>query len=132
MLHLCQTAKAQPCGEVRLKLEAIGTFWMGPSCSQKVSWAPRRVRTAECYQSYLRCQHSDTEIMQFTHWHGNSPVKGLSSATMGKWEGKIEGPCFTCPPVMVVLFALRSLTPWQHRGEAAQDSPFPSLPSHTG
>lgn len=89
-----------------------------------------------CYQCYLRCQHSDTEIMQFTNWHGNSPVKDLSNATGGKWEGKIEGPCFTCPPVKVVLFALRSLTPWQHRGEAAQDLQgvqdllFSSLLSH--
>lgn len=122
MLKLCQTAKAQPCGEVKLKLEAMGTFWMAPSCSQKVSCAPRWVRIAGCYQScqYLSCKHSDTETMEFTNWHGNSPVKDLSNATRRKWEGKLEGPSFTCHLEIMVLFALRSQTLWQHGWEAVQ------------
>lgn len=99
MLRLCQTAKAQPCGEVKLKLEAIGTFWMAPSCSQKVFWAPGWVRIAECYQcyQYLRCKHSDIQIMEFTNWHGHSPVKDPSNAPKRKCERKTESPFFHLP-----------------------------------
>lgn len=49
---------------------------------------------------------------------GQLPAKDPSNATRRKCEGKIEDPSFTCPLVIMVLFALRSQTLWQHRWEA--------------
>lgn len=77
-------------------------------------------------------------MMEFTNWQGNCPVKDPRNATRRKCEGKIEGPSSTCPLVIMVLFALRSQTLWQHRWEAVhdlqvlQDLLFPSFFSHTG
>lgn len=88
MFRLCQTARPRPCREVKLKLEAIGTFWMVPSCSQKVSWLPRWVRIAELL----------LHIRESTNWHSHSPVKNPSNANRKKYGGKIEGPFFLLLP----------------------------------
>lgn len=97
MFRLCQTAKAHPCGEVKLKLEATGTFWMTPYCSCKVSQVPRWVWTAE-YYLYMRWKCNGIQIRESTNWYAHSPLKDLGNANRRKYERKIEGFFFLLFP----------------------------------
>lgn len=97
MFRLCQTANAHPCGEVKLKLEATGTFWMTPYCSCKVSQVPRWVWTAE-YYLYMRWKCNGIQIRESTNWYAHSPLKDLGNANRRKCERKIEGFFFLLSP----------------------------------